>query len=183
MTDDHSDEGEKNITDDNEKTSLIRRSKSKRGVDSLSSSSSSSRSSSPEPAKDTRFDRPQPSACRRLTLIVFFVLLFWLAFSLRNGLLQAKKKPQIVYANRWDLFTIDVVRGQVTYASNNRYSREHKFRPAASPIITEILKDGRTRLRGAEPEPTFDPKTARPKKAKSKRKSTKKKSPTGPKKK
>lgn len=32
-----------------------------------------------------------------------------------------------------------------------RYSKEYKFRPAASPIITERLKDGRTRLRGAQP--------------------------------
>ena len=33
----------------------------------------------------------------------------------------------------------------------NRYSEEFKFRPAASPIITETLRDGRTRIRGAEP--------------------------------
>ncbi|KAF7312852.1 hypothetical protein MKEN_00969400 [Mycena kentingensis (nom. inval.)] len=32
-----------------------------------------------------------------------------------------------------------------------KYSSEHKFRPAASPIITETLKDGRMRLRGAAP--------------------------------
>jgi hypothetical protein len=35
-----------------------------------------------------------------------------------------------------------------------RYSKEYKFRPAASPIITETLKDGRVRLRGAAPTPT-----------------------------
>lgn len=35
-----------------------------------------------------------------------------------------------------------------------RYSKEHKFRPAASPVITETLKDGRTRLRGSYPTPT-----------------------------
>jgi len=35
-----------------------------------------------------------------------------------------------------------------------RYSKEYKFRPAASPIITETLKDGRVRLRGALPTPT-----------------------------
>ena len=35
--------------------------------------------------------------------------------------------------------------------SIHRYSKEHKFRPAASPIITETLKDGRTRIRGAQP--------------------------------
>lgn len=40
-------------------------------------------------------------------------------------------------------------RSKVVYA--NRYSEEFKYRPAASPIITETLKDGRTRIRGAEP--------------------------------
>ena len=30
-----------------------------------------------------------------------------------------------------------------------RYSDEYKYRPAASPVITEYLKDGRIRLRGA----------------------------------
>lgn len=29
------------------------------------------------------------------------------------------------------------------------YSEEHKYRPAASPVITETLKDGRLRIRGA----------------------------------
>ncbi len=37
-----------------------------------------------------------------------------------------------------------------------RYSKEHKYRPAASPIITETLRDGRIRLRGAIP-PTATP--------------------------
>jgi len=32
-----------------------------------------------------------------------------------------------------------------------RYSKEFKYRPAASPIITERLKDGVIRLRGAYP--------------------------------
>lgn len=30
-----------------------------------------------------------------------------------------------------------------------RYSKDYKFRPAASPVVTERLKDGRIRLRGA----------------------------------
>lgn len=33
----------------------------------------------------------------------------------------------------------------------DRYSKDYKFRPAASPVITEQLKDGRVRLRGAQP--------------------------------
>lgn len=32
-----------------------------------------------------------------------------------------------------------------------RYSDEFKYRPAASPVITETLKDGRIRIRGANP--------------------------------
>jgi hypothetical protein len=38
----------------------------------------------------------------------------------------------------------------VVYAQ--RYSKEFKYRPAASPIVTERLKDGRTRVRGAQPQ-------------------------------
>jgi hypothetical protein len=38
---------------------------------------------------------------------------------------------------------------------SKRYSKDYKFRPAASPVITEILKDGRMRLRGALPEPAL----------------------------
>jgi len=33
--------------------------------------------------------------------------------------------------------------------ADNRYSEEFKYRPAASPVITETLKDGRLRIRGA----------------------------------
>ena len=32
---------------------------------------------------------------------------------------------------------------------DDRYNDEFKYRPAASPVITEYLKDGRMRLRGA----------------------------------
>jgi hypothetical protein len=34
---------------------------------------------------------------------------------------------------------------------HGRYSKEHKFRPAASPVITHTLKDGRIRVHGAGP--------------------------------
>lgn len=33
----------------------------------------------------------------------------------------------------------------------DRYSDEFRYRPAESPVITEYLKDGRIRLRGAHP--------------------------------
>lgn len=39
----------------------------------------------------------------------------------------------------------------------SRYSNEYKYRPAASPIITETLIDGRTKLRGALPTPEPTP--------------------------
>lgn len=42
----------------------------------------------------------------------------------------------------------------LTKTGLSRYSKEHKFRPAASPVITETMKDGRTRLRGSYPTPT-----------------------------
>jgi hypothetical protein len=51
-----------------------------------------------------------------------------------------------------------------------RYSKEFKFRPAASPIITETLKDGRIRLRGALPEPTQAPLASTPPKKNKKKK-------------
>ncbi|KIL64776.1 hypothetical protein M378DRAFT_178691 [Amanita muscaria Koide BX008] len=65
-------------------------------------------------------------------------------------------------------------KSKVVYA--NRYSKEHKFRPAASPIVTETLKDGRIRIRGAEPTMSAPPpnRTTNPK-PKRKRKVAKKK--------
>ncbi|KAK2467204.1 hypothetical protein APHAL10511_000753 [Amanita phalloides] len=54
---------------------------------------------------------------------------------------------------------------KVIYAT--RYSKEHRFRPAASPIVTETLRDGRVRIRGAQatmsvpPKPTPTPKRQR----------------------
>ncbi|KAF8998858.1 hypothetical protein BDQ17DRAFT_1190283, partial [Cyathus striatus] len=75
-----------------------------------------------------RFDQPTPSPWKRVALLLFIGFLFWLTYNIRG---LRNKKPEIVYASR--------------------YSKEHKFRPAASPIITETLKDGRIRLRGATP--------------------------------
>jgi len=109
--------------------------------------SSRSRSQSPEPREDPRFHRPTPSPFKRLGLLLLLFFLFWAGLQLRSGLLEAKQKPKIVHASR--------------------YSKEHKYRPAASPIITETLKDGRTRLRGAlppTPTPITTPKTRAAKK-------------------
>ncbi|KAA1472909.1 hypothetical protein DENSPDRAFT_751191, partial [Dentipellis sp. KUC8613] len=65
---------------------------------------------------------------KRVALILFIAFMFWLSFAIRT---PYKHTPKVVHAHR--------------------YSKEHKFRPAASPIITEKLKDGRTRVRGAQP--------------------------------
>jgi hypothetical protein len=51
----------------------------------------------------------------------------------------------------------------------DRYSKEHRFRPAASPIITQTLKDGRIRIHGAVPSATATA-SASPKVKKTKRK-------------
>jgi hypothetical protein len=76
---------------------------------------------------------------------------------------------------------IFVARGRYflrTLSSKNapfRYSPEFKFRPAASPVVREKLKDGRTRVRGGRPGDDIDPpvpikKVAPPVKTKRKKK-------------
>ncbi|KAF5344814.1 hypothetical protein D9756_011089 [Leucocoprinus leucothites] len=86
-----------------------------------------------EHQEDTRFNPAPPSPWKRLGLIILVCLLFYFGFTMRTTLLKTNK-PEVIYASR--------------------YSKEHKFRPAASPVITETLKDGRTRIRGAYPTPT-----------------------------
>ncbi|KAF8068074.1 hypothetical protein FPV67DRAFT_1581873 [Lyophyllum atratum] len=101
-------------------------------------------------SSDPRFNQPPPSPFKRGALIIFTIILFWLALSMRKSLWTEKKSPKIVYATR--------------------YSKEHRFRPAASPIITETLKDGRIRIRGAGPTdaPSAQPTPPIAKKAKRK---------------
>ncbi|KAH9961350.1 hypothetical protein BC827DRAFT_1103660, partial [Russula dissimulans] len=80
--------------------------------------------------QDPRFSPPSPPWWKRALLIVFIVFLFWLSFSLRASV-QKEAEPQVVHAHR--------------------YSKQHKYRPAASPVLYEQLKDGRIRVRGASP--------------------------------
>ncbi|KAH9930079.1 uncharacterized protein B0H18DRAFT_995140 [Fomitopsis serialis] len=82
-----------------------------------------------EPTEDDVKPLPtqRSSPWRRLALITFLLLSLWLVWAVRKH----ANRPKIIYAER--------------------YSAEYKYRPAASPILTEILKDGRTRLRGAVP--------------------------------
>lgn len=81
-------------------------------------------------AQDPRFNPPIPSWWKRALLILFIIVMFWLSFSLRASMHRGARSD-VVHAHR--------------------YSKQHKFRPAASPVITETLKDGRTRIRGAAP--------------------------------
>ncbi|WOO82028.1 uncharacterized protein LOC62_04G005531 [Vanrija pseudolonga] len=77
-----------------------------------------------------QFNAPEPAWWKRAALIVAIIVMSWLAIKL-GGMGGEKKKPDVIYATR--------------------YSDEFKYRPAASPIITEHLKDGRIRIRGATP--------------------------------
>ncbi|KAF7789773.1 hypothetical protein EIP86_000719 [Pleurotus ostreatoroseus] len=78
--------------------------------------------------EDPRFNPPAPSPWKRAALLLVIVLLCWLAFRMRKAL---------------------VVEQEVVHA--RRYSQEYKFRPAASPIVTETLANGKVRVRGAVP--------------------------------
>ncbi|KAL1674517.1 hypothetical protein EV122DRAFT_281937 [Schizophyllum commune] len=85
-------------------------------------------------AKDERFTRPAVPVWKRAGLLVALGLLVWAALALRE---YANRPPTIIYASR--------------------YSEEYKYRPAASPIITETLRDGRLRIRGAAPTTSIKP--------------------------
>ncbi|KAG7096012.1 hypothetical protein E1B28_006694 [Marasmius oreades] len=78
----------------------------------------------------------RPSALKRFVWLLFIGFAVWqIVFSKSPWF--GKKEPQIIYAKR--------------------YSKEFKYRPAASPIVTETLKDGRIRIRGAEPSTSSQP--------------------------
>jgi hypothetical protein len=100
---------------------------------------------------DTRaaFNPPQPSRLSRAALLVGLIFLIWVAAKL--GQWGQATEPQIIYANRLVHLTL-FCRVQTRLSAHcliSRYSDEHKYRPAASPVITETLRDGRIRLRGA----------------------------------
>jgi len=84
--------------------------------------------------EDPRFSPPSPPWWKRGLLILFILFLFWLYFTL-NASMQKGAEPQIVHAHR--------------------YSKQHKYRPAASPVLYEKLKDGNIRVRGAAPSVRF----------------------------
>ncbi|KAH7103532.1 hypothetical protein BKA62DRAFT_695701 [Auriculariales sp. MPI-PUGE-AT-0066] len=73
----------------------------------------------------TRFDMNRPSVWKRIILIAFVLVLTYFAFTLRYG-----RDEQVVHARR--------------------YSARHRYRPAASPVLTTVLPDGRVKVRGDE---------------------------------
>ncbi|WWC71916.1 uncharacterized protein I206_105875 [Kwoniella pini CBS 10737] len=74
------------------------------------------------------FNRPPPSIWKRLLLILALLIMAWLSIWLgKKGIKE--KGPTIIYANR--------------------YSDEFKYRPAASPVITEYLSKNKIKIRGA----------------------------------
>ncbi|KAL5492853.1 hypothetical protein ACEPAI_4301 [Sanghuangporus weigelae] len=91
-----------------------------------------------------------PNIWSRFRKILLVLVAFWLALAILRG--SGRQRPKVVHANR--------------------YSEDHKFRPAASPIVTETLKDGRIRVRGAEPTARSTP-SATPKSKTRKRRSSK----------
>jgi len=101
-------------------------------------------------AQDPRFNPPIPSWWKRALLILFIVVMFWLSFSLRASMHRGGRS-QVVHAHRYVLRSSARRQDRVLTTFPRRYSKQHKFRPAASPIVTETLKDGRTRIRGAAP--------------------------------
>ena len=89
----------------------------------------------------------RPTLCTQVfRLVSLLVLALFLYFAWKSW--QVQKPSNVIYASRYaSHLLIPTTRTN----SCERYSKEHKFRPAASPIITEILSDGRTRIRGAQP--------------------------------
>ncbi|KAL5513643.1 hypothetical protein ACEPAH_4042 [Sanghuangporus vaninii] len=96
-----------------------------------------------------------PNIWSRFRKILLILVAVWLALAILRG--SGRQRSKVVHANR--------------------YSDDYKFRPAASLIVTETLKDGRIRIRGAEPTarstPSATPKSKTRKRRSSKRRKTK----------
>jgi hypothetical protein len=53
------------------------------------------------PVPDPRFNQPAPSPYKRAALVIFTILLFWFALSLRSSLLAHKRSSKVIYASRF----------------------------------------------------------------------------------
>lgn len=133
------------------------------------------RPSPPNPTVD--FNPPPPAAWKRAALLVFIAALFYIALRLAqprdaasgaqshaaklNEKLEARYGAPVVHAKRsvalpslgpcLDLARIDGRVSSLAPSIHPRYSHEYKFRPASAPVIKERTKDGKVRLRGANP--------------------------------
>ena len=119
-----------------------------------SKSESESDSDSESEPTDAKFTQPPVSPFKRTSFLILLAILSWLAYS---NVFHAKKNPKIIHASRPVMlpFLSPFKASWIKNLFQNRYSKDYKFRPAASPVITETLKDGRVRLRGALPEPAI----------------------------
>jgi hypothetical protein len=113
-------------------------------------------------AQDPRFNPPTPPWWKRALIILFIIAMFWLYFSMQQG-----AGSKVIHAQRfvciYRFFFFISLRilirfrwwwcGALIFFSFTfqRYSKQYKFRPAASPVIYEKLKGGQTRVRGAAP--------------------------------
>ncbi|KAG8757190.1 hypothetical protein FRC14_002282 [Serendipita sp. 396] len=101
------------------------------------------------------------------TFIILILAYFWLSWTDPDQIALRK--------HAWDK-AMERIRGkQVIYSS--RYSKQYKYRPAASPVVTETLSDGRTKIHGGRPgddipipKPTPTPSKKPQRKKKNKRK-------------
>ncbi|KAG8990608.1 hypothetical protein FRB94_004516 [Tulasnella sp. JGI-2019a] len=95
-----------------------------------SNNSSSSRSSKPLRSKSLNLTRnTRRWRMNRVAGVLFFLLLFLILYYKLIGKNIVPKKPVIIHADR--------------------YSKKYKYRPAASPVITEHLPGNTIVLRGA----------------------------------
>ncbi|KAL7411956.1 hypothetical protein BDY24DRAFT_416517 [Mrakia frigida] len=106
------------------------------------------------PPATTSFERPQVPSWQRALLLAFIAVLFYLAFHL-GGLGDGKGTTAGGKLHdgraKFNEGLKERYGAEVVHAK--RYSPEFKYRPAASPVIKERLKDGsgKIRLRGANP--------------------------------
>ncbi|GAA5858051.1 hypothetical protein JCM8547_006679 [Rhodosporidiobolus lusitaniae] len=97
---------------------------------------------------DLRRPAPRASLPRshlRVFLICFVGALYALA-AIRFDLPPYSWSQAAV--RRWNGQEQKVVRQRPALRNVERYSPQHRFRPAASPIVTEVAKDGKVKLRG-----------------------------------
>ncbi|KAL0958314.1 hypothetical protein HGRIS_000459 [Hohenbuehelia grisea] len=86
--------------------------------------------------RDPRFQPPTASKGQRVALLVFLAFLFWVALFMRRDI--------------WNVLLQSESDAELRALEADRYSDDHMFRPAASPVITETLDNGYVRLRGAQ---------------------------------